>query len=478
MQIREFKEEVVLKTEEALEKTIKKVELVKQIVSTNTHKETSSYNTLSSLSTFSHNIKILVKVITKSELKKFNGKFGEGTIFNFCVIDKAGTEMEFACFNMQAKLYYNLIQEDKVYEIVNPLVKIGHNKFKNSNYRLMANDLTLIREKKDDGFNNEVKINLIKLSDLEEIPIKSTIDVLGYVIETKEREIRKLQKEDVAMKVFTIADETGFRIDVVLWRKLSEIEPKVGDIILLKSISINDYRGRNLNSCLGTKIAINPTDFQEAEPLKKWMSKFKGIFQSYKHAIKRNNSEKDVIFKNKVFYIEDVIRSIVLDHNQEGTTSISTIKCTVIMSTNGERNYYTGCPVKNCKKKLIEDENGLYCIKCCQTIKSPAYYLSISTKVKDANSEYWIDMFGPVAESFLNCTAEEYKKIFDDGNVDKLSDLIKRIEYKQYYMTIKFKQSLYDNMIKKKISATRTEPVNTSLDNEFNRIYNKLQIII
>ena len=450
-----------------------------QVVSSNTNQEIVSYNTLSSLSTFSHNIKILVKVITKSELKKFNGKFGEGTIFNFSVIDKAGTEMEFACFNMQAKLFFNLIQEDKVYEIVNPLVKIAHNKFKICEYRLMANDLTLIREKKDEGFNNnEVKINLIKLSDLDDYAIKSTIDVIGYVIETSEIEIKKLPKGDVAMRVFTIADETGFKIEVVLWRKLSEVEPKVGDIVLIKCISINEFRGKNLYSCFGTKIAINPTDFQEAELLKKWMSKFKGIFQTYKNTIKRNNPGKDIIFKYKVFYIEDVIKSIVLDHNQEGTTSISTIKCTVIMITNGDRNYYTGCPVKNCKKKLIKDENGLYCIKCCQTIKSPAYYLSISAKVKDANSEYWIEMFGPVAENFLNCTAEEYKKIFDEGNVDKLNELIKRIEYKQYYMTIKYKQSLYDNMIKKKICATRTEPVNTCLDNEFNRIYNKLQIII
>ena len=117
--------------------------------------------------------------------------------------------------------------------------------------------------------------------------------------------------------------------------------------------------------------------------------------------------------------MEDVINSIVLTNQREGSSKTFTIKATVLSLPHREANFYIGCPMKKCKKKLIKEvtaPEGVYKCKNCGEIKNPTAYLTISIKVKDLTSEHWIDFFGIDAEKFVGMTADEYKKLFDNND--------------------------------------------------------------
>ena len=83
------------------------------------------YTSLKELTTFSRDFILLVRIIKKSEIKIFETRntnnsnilTGQGRLFYFIVLDQDGNEMQCTCFNKTVNKFYDLIQENKLYEI-------------------------------------------------------------------------------------------------------------------------------------------------------------------------------------------------------------------------------------------------------------------------------------------------------------------------------------------------------------------------
>lgn len=58
-------------------------------------------------------------------------------------------------------------------------------------------------------------------------------------------------------------------------------------------------------------------------------------------------------------------------------------------------------------------------------------------------------------------TAEEYKKIIDSGNQEKLNILQRKVEYKTFIFQVKPKVSNYNNTLRKKLQIINIDPINT-----------------
>ena len=133
-----------------------------------------------------------------------------------------------------------------------------------------------------------------------------------------------------------------------------------------------------------------------------------------------------------------------------------------------EKNYYIGCSDRNCKRKLIyeEDKNTYLCPNCKRNYENPNYYYTLSLRVKDASCEHWIDIFGKTAESIMRMTAEEYKNILKDRNVYKLKEISNMIEFKQFYFWVKPKLQMYNTTSKKKLYAFKIESVDNKIESK------------
>jgi len=129
-----------------------------------------------------------------------------------------------------------------------------------------------------------------------------------------------------------------------------------------------------------------------------------------------------------------------------------------------EKNYYLGCSDRNCKRKLkLEGDSDEYiCPNCRRSTKTPTYYYTLSLRVKDASTEYWIDIFGKTAESIMKCTAEEYKNILESGKLkdEKLYGLPYEVDFDVVYYHPEDASLLKDD----DVLALKTEKLSLGLD--------------
>ena len=110
---------------------------------------------------------------------------------------------------------------------------------------------------------------------------------------------------------------------------------------------------------------------------------------------------------------------------------------------------------------------------CKKSTKTPTYYYTLNLRVKDASTEYWIDIFGKPAESIMKCTAEEYKDYLKNGDEEKLKEITHGIEFNVFNFWVKPKLQIYNTVSRKRIYAYRIEPYNEK--NEAHKLVKYLQ---
>ena len=456
-----------------------------EIIITNNNTETKYddsemiYTSLKQLTTFSRDFIIFVRILKKSEIKVFNTR-QTGKFFYFIVLDKDENEMQCTCFNKAVDKFFNIISEGKIYEIKGGYVKINDKKFTTikSDYKIVLDENSVITEKKDDG---RIKINnlkIIKISDIQNINLYSIIDLCAFVLDIGEKTIKHTRNGDQPMKKILIGDISKYKIEFSLWRIHASTEVKISDILLIKNVKVGEFNGKNLSTFDETSIQVNPPkSIPEVMELENFLKNYKGEFNGLDDISdlnQRKNKDRDNDNYETV-YIKDALDSI---DTIDDSITISKVCATVTQIMHNEKNYYIGCSDRNCKRKLIyeEDKNTYLCPNCKRNYENPNYYYTLSLRVKDASCEHWIDIFGKTAESIMKMTAEEYKNILKDRNVYKLKEISNMIEFKQFYFWVKPKLQMYNTTSKKKLYAYKIESVDNK--NESKKIIKYLKQVL
>lgn len=444
-------------------KIMKPLEIDKNLVAVKAkHKQ---YNQISHLNTFSREIEILIRVIDKSDFKEYKNNKGLGYLFNITVMDKEGTQMRVTAFNKVAQKYYNLIKEGSVYEIVGGFIRVNDGRFKKNDfeYQLVLNDSTLIVEVIDEGVLPQIKSELKSLGDLKDLLLHSTIDCLGYVVEATERSKVKTKNGEMLMRKVFITDQSEYKVEFALWKRNAEKDFETGDIILIKNGTVSEFNGRNISASDNTKITHNPKTMKEAIALSVWAANFKGQYKTYSLSNNKENKDEKVeeINKSNIIKLDDILSKYETGVINDELSAIFTIKGIVSYIQHSEKNIYSGCPVSKCKKKIIEEEGSYFCNNCKINVKIPAYYMTLSVRVKDLTREYWIDLFGSTAEKFLNITANEYKNMIVANDKIKLNELSEKIEFHQFFFLARIKNTQFNNIYKRKINVYKSEKVNS-----------------
>ena len=131
--------------------------------------------------------------------------------------------------------------------------------------------------------------------------------------------------------------------------------------------------------------------------------------------------------------------------------------------------------IKIAKKKLLYDflKKEYSCPVCGRRTKKVTYYYTLSLRVKDASFEYWIDIFGKIAENIMMCTAEEYKDYLQKRDQVKLKEISDRVEFKKFNFWVRPKIQVYNTISKKKLYVCKILPV--SVKEEADRLSSYLK---
>ena len=429
-----------------------------------------AYTSLKQLTTFSRDFIILIRVTKKSEIKTFEtrnnnmGTGSQGKLFYFIVLDRDGNEMQCTCFNKAVDKFFDIIEEDQLYEIKGGYVKLNDKKFTRikSDYKIVLDENSKITKKEDNGTIKKNNMTIIKIKDIQNMNLYSIVDLCVVVLNVGEKMIKNTRNGSQPLKKIVVGDISKYKIEISLWRVHSDTNVKFGDILLINNVKIGEYKGRTLTTFDETCIKINPPKTNEyVKELEEFIQKndIKGEWLDLENNSEMKQETKEESENYTSVHIRDVLESL---DEYEDVTNLSKVTAIVTQILHNEKNYYMGCSDRNCKRKLKleEDSEEYICPNCRKSTKTPTYYYTLSLRVKDASTEYWIDIFGKTAESIMKCTAEEYKTILESGDEEKLKQITHKVEFKVFNFWVKPKIQTYNTVSKKKLYAYKIEPYN------------------
>lgn len=437
------------------------------------------YTPLKKLTSFSKDFRIFVGVISKSEKKFYNSSQGyPGSLFSFIVIDEQGSEMEVTCFNQLVNKFYDKIKVNCTYEIIDGSVRRAqknYNAYLNTDYKIVLEPNSSVTEKEDiEKSINLPSNNNTPIEDIPSLPLYSLINTIGMVIEEGEHIMKKTKSGERPMRIISIADASGFKIELTLWGNFASQPLIKGQVLQLKCVKIGDFNGRNISTVNESHIAVNPNT-KDANELPASIVSFNGVFKDLgseynsKNVMKEMNdlgllnssSQPSSSSMRKIEFMHEVLDSI--DEVVE-TSNLTRIKGTITRMTHNDRNFYPGCPERSCKKKLTQNFNEWICLVCNKKYLKPTFYFTLSLRIKDCSCEHWIDIFGKTAESLLKLTAEEYKNELYDKESTRLKEISSELEFKDYIFIIKSKIQMFNSIPKKKLQVYKIDPVNQRED--------------
>ena len=465
---------------------------------TNYSQDEKTYTSLKLLTTLSKDYKLLVKVTSKGEVKQY--KSGKGKLFSFVMMDELGNKMQAVAFDKAVDKFIDEITENEIYEISGGYIRTSDKRFDppGSDYKLIVTESTTIIKKNDEEKNFKDKFTdpdnkFWSLNEVKDAPVNTIVNVVCIVADKGETNYKDTKSGSILIRKMYVMDQSSEKMELTLWRNLTQLNVNNGDILVCKKIRVNDFGGKNLTSTTESKIYINPiiTDFpeisKEIQSLKIYSEQNelnKDINQDEKNSnnnnennnikkkeeiknnIINNNISANIIqkkeYNDKIVYIDYILdemnKYIMTDFDHR--FPFYKIRATVTHLGHTEKNFYPGCPNRECNRKLTFANGDWICQSCRQSFKNPRYYYSLNIRVKDCSSEYWVDIFGKPAEMIMNISADDYRNILVNRDEEKLSQISEGVEYKEFYFLLKVKLNKYNDTTKKKFTATKIEKIN------------------
>lgn len=432
---------------------------------------------LSYLTTFTKEIHLFVKIERKYELRVFKNKRTnqDNKLFSVKMIDTEGFEMIATAFGEVADKFYDLLKEGGTYEIKGGYVRINEKKFSSvkADYKLLFDERTEIIPRPDNGLFNKIQYNFSTIEDLNNLAIGAIVDILAIVIDVQEPVTLNTKNGPQQIRRLRMGDASGYKIEITLWRQLSEIHIEPNTMVLIRNVRIGEFNGRNLSTVDGTEITFeeNLPKIEEVEILRKFISSGEIEWKFLPSSGTTMDSSSPIEAK----YIKEILDEVDLEdisYEKQFSSQKSKgerrplikFKATICSITHSERNYYMGCPEQQCKKKLVQDNNGTFCENCNKPVPQPKFYFTIQLRVRDASCDHYVDVFGEVAAKILGCTAEEYKTYIDTNDTVKLNSITEKIEFHDYFFIGSCRITEYNGLRKKRINCYRIEPIDRKIN--------------
>ena len=437
---------------------------------TNYSQDEKAYTSLKLLTTLSKDYKLLVKVTSKGEVKPY--KSGKGKLFSFVIMDELGNKMQAVAFDKIVDKFKDEIIENEIYEISGGYIRTSDKRYDppGSDYKLILTESTTIIKKDDEEKNFKDKFTdpdnkFWSLSEIKEAPVNTIVNVVCVVGDKGETNYKDTKSGSMLIRKMFVLDQSNEKMELTLWRNLTKLNYNNGDILVCKKVRVNDFGGKNLTSITESKIFINPitTDFpeitKEIQTLKIFSDQNelnKGNNQDLKNNNntnnENNNKKKEEIktniinnnintnliqkkeYNDKIVYIDYILDEMnkYISTDFDHRFPFYKIRATVTHLGHTEKNFYPGCPNRECNRKLTFANGDWICQSCRQSFKNPRYYYSLNIRVKDCSSEYWVDIFGKPAEMIMNINADDYRNILVNRDEEKLGQISEGVEYKEF----------------------------------------------
>lgn len=217
---------------------------------------------------------VKVRVVKKHDVRTFKNSRGEGRVLSLDLLDEEGTEIMGSVFGKAIDVHCESLEEGKVYILSGGLIKLAAKRFTSikNDYMLELTMCSRVLPVEDDLSIKPLVADFVPLSRISNLSSESIIDILAVVKKVGElMEVNSKITQRSTKRVVILYDNTNTQVELHLWRALSTIEMREGQIVAGKSIRVYDYAGRQLTSTEHSSLFINP-NHEQTRVLTAWLA--------------------------------------------------------------------------------------------------------------------------------------------------------------------------------------------------------------
>lgn len=402
---------------------------------------------------------IKARVTSKSDMRTWSNAKGNGHLFSVDLLDSQGGEIRGTFFKETADKFKDIIQEGSVYTISGGQLKMIQNKQYNnlkSQYEITFNNYTEIAEAEDDGIKTQ-SFNFVKIGDIANVEINTTIDVLAIVKEfTEVSEITstKMGGKVLHKRELTLVDDSECEVRLTLWGEKAQATYNWQDqpVIAVKGVRVGDFGGRSLSISQGSSLSINPLE-DVAKALHEWRRNGIPVTKSLSTT---SNAGAPVPLDQREVITGIKDKSMGMGEKPDYTCFKGTI--TYIKHDNDP--WYNACPAVDCNKKVIENMGGWHCEKCNKTHDTMVRRFILSVVASDHTGQQWVSLFNDTATKMLGCSADALSDFKNEGNDSSYEKAFSDAQWKTFTCKVRVKQEMVQDEPKLKVNVMALDEIN------------------
>lgn len=298
-----------------------------------------------------------------------------------------------------------------------------------------------------------IKYNNVELGRLSDVPVGSSIDVVGILKECLPiQSITTKKQSQVNKRDIAIVDMSGWLVRCTLWGEQADSFDHTGTpVVAFKGLKVSDFNGRSLGCSDTTAIAINP-DIPEAHRLRGWYDATgHGLaFESYSRDGATGSSSTPMLT------ISDITdNGLGLGEKPDYLAMYGTVSY-----VRSENPWYPACPNAGCNKKVMDLGGEWRCEKCDMQFPAPNYRYILSFTVCDPTGQIWLQAFNDDAESMIGRTADEMSQLKVNNLMQEADELgykqvFQQLLYQEFHFKCRAKQEMYQDEAKMRISTVK-----------------------
>ncbi|KAL9106501.1 MAG: hypothetical protein Q9227_008480 [Pyrenula ochraceoflavens] len=369
---------------------------------------------IEALSPYSHKWTIKARCVSKSQIKTWHNRNGEGKLFSVNLLDESG-EIRATGFNDQCDSWYDLFEEGSVYFISSPCrVQIAKKQFSNVNndYELTFERETVVEKAEEADGVPQVRFNFTSIADLQTVEKDTTIDVIGILKEIQETSqiTSKTTSKPYDKRELTLVDNTGYSVRLTVWgNTATSFDVQPDSVVAFKGVKVSDFGGRSLSLLSSGSMTTNP-DIDESHKLKGWFDA-QGRNENFStHAnLSAGLSSAGGARLDQIKTVSQV-KDEQLGMNEEKPDFFN-MRATVIY-IKSDNLAYPSCLSEGCNKKVVEMDQGQWrCERCQKTHERPEWRYIASVNISDHTGQLWVSCFDEVGRQLLGMTADQIMEL-------------------------------------------------------------------